>query len=194
MNERESYCILVKPYECSFSCSQDTLVKDNSGDEISLLERSETNQTQKELVGNLRLDISDVVKLVTGVLTVNEYQSREIADNSHDEKKIRSAENHSLWQQIEYGALRHQTEYAFSSIWHLQDPPPPSAAATGSAAQLSFVFSATTFQPFIYQQQPFCGISTRRKPQPSNVSFNCFSTGHCKTNCPQNKSLSHWEV
>lgn len=41
---------------------------DDSGDEISLLEKGETNQTQKEAAGNPPLDIADVVKLVTGVL------------------------------------------------------------------------------------------------------------------------------
>lgn len=41
---------------------------DDSGDEISLLEKGETNQTQKEAAGNPPLDIADVAKLVTGVL------------------------------------------------------------------------------------------------------------------------------
>lgn len=55
MSEIESYCVLVNPFEGSVSCSQDTLVMDDFGDEICLLEKSEINQIQKEA----SLDISD---------------------------------------------------------------------------------------------------------------------------------------
>lgn len=67
MRDRKSYYVLVKPFGGSVSCSQDTLVMNDSSDE-HLQERSETNQTKKETVGNPSLDIADVVKLVTIVL------------------------------------------------------------------------------------------------------------------------------
>lgn len=139
------------------------------------------------IIGDLRKKLKTRQKHIriadsspAGWKTVNEYQSREIADNSDDEKK--SAENRALRQQKQGQNRR------FHPYGTYKTPP---AAAAGSAAQLSSsVPSATSFQPFTYQQQPFRGKSARRQPQPSDVCFNCFSTGHWKTNCPKNKSQS----
>lgn len=57
------------------------------------------------IIGYLRRKLKIVKNIRTadssqsGWRTVNEYQSREIADITDDEKKIVSAENHTLKQQ-----------------------------------------------------------------------------------------------
>ncbi|XP_061167205.1 uncharacterized protein LOC133176050 [Saccostrea echinata] len=121
-----------------------------------------------------------------GWKTVNEYQSNEIADNSDDEKKIRSAENR---------ALRHQKQNKRFQPYGTQKTPP--AAAAGSPAQLAFPGVSSTFQPFPafqqQQQQPFLygqgrNKQSRRQPMPYDVCFNCFATGHWKSNCPKGKT------
>ncbi|XP_062593092.1 uncharacterized protein LOC134254579 [Saccostrea cucullata] len=114
-----------------------------------------------------------------GWKTVQEYQCNDIADDSDDEKKIRSAENRALRSNRQIKKPRFQP----------YGKPVPSAAA-GSAAQLSALAlqQANTVQQagtskFI--QQPF-RFSSRRTPQPSDVCYKCFQTGHWKTGCPLN--------
>ncbi|XP_062613546.1 uncharacterized protein LOC134275286 [Saccostrea cucullata] len=114
-----------------------------------------------------------------GWKTVQEYQCNDIADDSDDEKKIRSAENRALRNNRRIKKPRFQP----------YGKPVPSAAA-GSAAQLSALAlqQANTVQQagtskFI--QQPF-RFSSRRTPQPSDVCYKCFQTGHWKTGCPLN--------
>ena len=114
-----------------------------------------------------------------GWKTVLEYKSREIADNSDDEKKIRSAENRALKHK------KHGQNKRFHPYNNYKAQP---AAAAGSAAQLALSGPSTvspTFQPFPYQQQPFRDRTTRRQPQPSDLCHHCFRYGHCKTNCPR---------
>nr|XP_019926479.2 uncharacterized protein LOC109619834 [Crassostrea gigas]XP_034331123.1 uncharacterized protein LOC109619834 [Crassostrea gigas] len=121
-----------------------------------------------------------------GWKTVNEYQCNEIADNSDDEKKIRSAENR---------ALRHQKQNKRFQPYGTRKTPP--AAAAGSPAQLAFPSVSNSFQPFPafqqQQQQPFLygqgrNKQSRRQPMPYDVCFNCFATGHWKSNCPKGKA------
>ncbi|XP_062577284.1 uncharacterized protein LOC134239139 [Saccostrea cucullata] len=121
-----------------------------------------------------------------GWKTVNEYQCNEIADNSDDEKKIRSAENR---------ALRHQKQNKRFQPYGTQKTPP--AAAAGSPAQLALSGVSSTFQPFPafqqQQQQPFLygqsrNKQSRRQPMPYDVCFGCFGTGHWKSNCPKGKT------
>ncbi|XP_061173561.1 uncharacterized protein LOC133182728 [Saccostrea echinata] len=206
----------------------------DSGDELTL----DTHKLPKDSTGGTSsLEISDIVKLFTGVIqsqfktfsgqlkaeqsesiskklkenslhkiksearqkyiriadsspagwkTVNEYQSNEIADNSDDEKKICSAENR---------ALRHQKQNKRFQPYGTQKTPP--AAAAGSPAQLAFPLVSSTFQPFPafqqQQQQPFLygqgrNKQSRRQPMPYDVCFNCFATGHWKSNCPKGKT------
>lgn len=71
--------------------------------------------------------------------TVNEYQlCNEIADNSDDEKKIRSAENR---------AFRHQKQNKRFQPYGTRKTPP--AAAAGSPAQLAFPGVSNSFSPFL---------------------------------------------
>ena len=121
--------------------------------------------------------------------TVNEYQSNEMADNSDDEKKIRSAENR---------ALRQQKQTKRFQPFETQRAPP----AAGSAAQLA-IPGANSFQPCpVYQpqqQQSFHYSQGRNMPpwrqtQLYDVCFNCFSTGHWKSNCIKGKTTQSIKV
>lgn len=118
-----------------------------------------------------------------GWKTVQEYQCNDIADDSDDEKKIRSAENR---------ALRNSKQK--KSRFQPYFKPVPSAAA-GSAAQLSALAlqQTNTLQTNAGASnsfnQPFRSGS-RRTPQPSDVCYRCFQTGHWKTRCPLNISTS----
>ncbi|KAK3083679.1 hypothetical protein FSP39_001366 [Pinctada imbricata] len=110
-----------------------------------------------------------------GWKTVNEYQISDVADNSDDERKIRSAENRALRQQRNKRGRTHP----YGSR--------PLPAAAGSAAQLpSATLSTPDGQRFQSQfGQSFRAKSqTRRVPQPYDICFSCFQTGHWKTNCP----------
>ncbi|KAK3106497.1 hypothetical protein FSP39_021127 [Pinctada imbricata] len=110
-----------------------------------------------------------------GWKTVNEYQISDVADNSDDERKIRSAENRALRQQRNKRGRTHP----YGSR--------PLPAAAGSAAQLpSATLSTSDGQRFQSQfGQSFRAKSqTRRVPQPYDICFSCFQTGHWKTNCP----------
>lgn len=113
-----------------------------------------------------------------GWKTVQEYQCNDIADDSDDEKKIRSAENRALRSSKQNKKSRFQP----------YNKPVPSAAA-GSAAQLSALAlqQTNTLQQAGTSQfiQPFRSGS-RRTPQPSDVCYKCFQTGHWKTRCPLN--------
>lgn len=118
-----------------------------------------------------------------GWKTVQEYQCNDIADDSDDEKKIRSAE---------YRALRNSKQK--KSRFQPNFKPVPSAAA-GSAAQLSALAlqQTNTLQTNAGASnsfnQPFRSGS-RRTPQPSDVCYRCFQTGHWKSRCPLNISTS----
>ncbi|XP_062618079.1 uncharacterized protein LOC134279669 [Saccostrea cucullata] len=153
-------------------------LKENSLHKI----KSEGNRIQFEF----NAELLEADSSPAGWKTVNEYQCNEIADNSNDEKKIRSAENR---------ALRHQKQNKRFQPYGTQKTPP--AAAAGSPAQLSLPGVTNTFQPFPafqqQQQQPFLygqgrNKQSRRQPMPYDVCFGCFGTGHWKSNCPKGKT------
>ncbi|XP_052714461.1 uncharacterized protein LOC128187855 [Crassostrea angulata] len=110
-----------------------------------------------------------------GWKTVQEYQLNDVAENSDDEKRIRSAENRAL-KQTKQGKKSRFSPYL----------KPAQTAAAGSPAQLpSYGLQQQnnvlqTANPFL---QPFRAAS-RRTPQPSDVCYKCFQTGHWKSRCP----------
>ncbi|KAK3101897.1 hypothetical protein FSP39_007159 [Pinctada imbricata] len=104
-----------------------------------------------------------------GWKTVQEYKSSEIADDSDDEKKIRSAENRALKQKTKSRVHPYRKNaYAY-----------PSTPSAGSANQLPV-------QPFLAPgNQLFRPKGPRRQPQPFDICYNCFETGHWKSRCPK---------
>ncbi|KAK3100463.1 hypothetical protein FSP39_020469 [Pinctada imbricata] len=107
-----------------------------------------------------------------GWRTVNEYECNDYASDSDDDRKIRSAENRALRAKRGRGNNR---------------PVPykvPSAAA-GSAAQLTNAYHSTTTSSNFRPQHTYSGF--RRTPQPTDVCFRCFQTGHWKSRCPLNQ-------
>jgi hypothetical protein len=113
-----------------------------------------------------------------GWKTVKEYQCSDIADDSDDEKKIRSTENRAI------SSAKQPKKFRFQPY----NKPAPSAAA-GSASQLSALAlqQANVLQPTDnrYESQPF-RAGSRRTPQPSDVCYKCSQTGHWKNRCPLN--------
>ncbi|KAK3098173.1 hypothetical protein FSP39_016873 [Pinctada imbricata] len=116
-----------------------------------------------------------------GWKTVQEYQCNEIADNSDDEKRIRSAENRALKATK---AKKSNRSHPYSR--YAQNIP----AAAGSANQLSLQTAQHfTAQPrsFSTGQQLFRPKSApKRQPQPYDKCYGCFQYGHWKSPCPNN--------
>lgn len=109
-----------------------------------------------------------------GWKTVQEYQLNDVAENSDDEKRIRSAENRAL-KQTKQGKKQRFQPYS---------KPAPTAAA-GSPAQLPTLGfqQQNALLPANQFLQPFRSGS-RRTPQPSDVCYRCLQTGHWKSRCP----------
>lgn len=105
-----------------------------------------------------------------GWKTVKEYEHNDFADDSDDDKKIRSAESRAMRQQKFKGKGRN-TPYSR-----------PSAAA-GSQSQLAY--SAPQSLPSY--NQPFRAYGgSRRTPQPTDQCHKCLKLGHWKSRCPLN--------
>lgn len=109
-----------------------------------------------------------------GWKTVREYEQNDYADDSDDDKKIRSAESRAMRQK--FRGRGRSTPYSR-----------PVPAAAGSQAQLS----SGSFGGYPLLNQPFRAFGgSRRTPQPSDVCHRCFKTGHWKSRCPLNYTQS----
>nr|XP_034314469.1 uncharacterized protein LOC117680464 isoform X2 [Crassostrea gigas] len=109
-----------------------------------------------------------------GWKTVREYEQNDYADDSDDDKKIRSAESRAMRQK--FRGRGRPTPYSR-----------PVPAAAGSQAQLS----SGSFGGYPLLNQPFRAFrGSRRTPQPSDVCHRCFKTGHWKCRCPLNYTQS----
>jgi hypothetical protein len=116
-----------------------------------------------------------------GWKTVNEYKASDIADDSDDEKKIRSAENRAL-KSVKQFRAKHRSQ-PYQSVSENKSYAP---AAAGSAAQLAMHNPAPigAAQPFL-PYPPFLFRRKQRTPQPTDVCFKCLRYGHWKSNCPR---------
>lgn len=109
-----------------------------------------------------------------GWKTVRECEQNDYADDSDDDKKIRSAESRAMRQK--FRGRGRPTLYSR-----------PVPAAAGSQAQLS----SGSFGGYPLLNQPFRAFGgSRRTPQPSDVCHRCFKTGHWKSRCPLNYTQS----
>ena len=96
---------------------------------------------------------------------VEEYESDELADDSEDEKKLRSAERRALVK-IREKKRKHASNRSNSTATH---PNPSEGSSTGLSTGGSF----SPIQPF-FRMQSFRG----RQPQPADKCFSCGQRGH----------------
>lgn len=113
-----------------------------------------------------------------GWKTVNEYKASDIADDSEDEKKIRSAENRAL-RSVKQFRLKYRPR-PYQSVPNRGYV----SAAAGSAAQTPALVSAS--QPFLAYPKQAYFHGRQRTPQPTDVCFGCFKYGHWK-------NVSRWK-
>lgn len=117
-----------------------------------------------------------------GWKTVNEYKASDIADDSEDEKKIRSAENRAL-RSVKQFRLKYRPR-PYQSVPNRGYV----SAAAGSAAQLAAQTPAlvSASQPFLAYPKQAYFRGRQRTPQPTDVCFGCFKYGHWK-------NVSRWK-
>ncbi|KAK3092257.1 hypothetical protein FSP39_000422 [Pinctada imbricata] len=107
-----------------------------------------------------------------GWKTVSEYELNDVADDSDDDKRIRNAESRAL-------RAKRANKTSRPHPYQRQGPIP---AAAGSPAQFHMAnpYSSGTYQPFRQSG------GSRETPQPTDLCYRCFQTGHWKNRCPLN--------
>ena len=112
-------------------------------------------------------------KSPAGWTAVEEYEPDELADDSDEEKKLRSAERRALTKL----RARKQNRSSAQNRKFSQDP----SLVAGSSLHRA---TAQPFRPQQFPEQPFRPQSFRsRQPQPSDKCFSCGQFGH-RANSP----------
>ena len=138
-------------------------------------------ENAKTLLKKRNKSIRFADKSPAGWSAVEEYESDELADDSEDEKKLRSAERRALIKLRSRKQNRNSVQNRFKSSQEVSHH----AAGAGS-------FRSHVSQPFRVQQQPFRQPPFRgRQPQPSDKCFACGQFGHW-ANSPFCPSSSHF--
>ncbi|CAC5417626.1 unnamed protein product [Mytilus coruscus] len=153
--------------------------------EVSVKLKYEGNQIQfnfnREIMADLvrlqkRIPDEDAacLKLVSGAIlkvkkrwkTVREYESDDLASDSEDEKRIRSAESRAI-RSIKEKKIPHPYRTVTATVSVPPDPMPNQHNARQNN----------------YQQPPF-RTSRRREPSSHDICYKCNQLGHWRTQCP----------
>ncbi|VDI36291.1 Hypothetical predicted protein [Mytilus galloprovincialis] len=105
-------------------------------------------------------------KSPAGWKTVREYESDDLASDSEDEKRIRSAETRAI-----------------RSIKEKKQPHPYRTATATVSAPSAPMPNQHNVRQNNYQQPPF-RTGRRREPSSQDICYNCNQLGHWRTQCP----------
>lgn len=112
------------------------------------------------------LDDKIADKSPAGWKTVREYESDDLASDSEDEKRIRSAESRAI-----------------RSIKEKKRPHPYKTVTATVSAPIASMSNQNNVRQNNYQQPPF-RTSRRREPSFHDICYNCNQLGHWRTLCP----------
>ena len=143
-------------------------VMDGVVDKISRGNLSAANselEREKSLIAKRYKLVRFADKSPAGWTAIEEYESDELADDSEDEKKLRSAERRALVK-IREKKRKHASNCSNPTATHLK---PIEGPSTGLSTGSSFSPS----QPFFFRMQSFRGC----QPQPAEKCFSCGQRG-----------------